>query len=78
MSALVPFDDWFNARMKKPDGELYGKRAKQVIIKKFRLPVILVGWSRLIDPEAGDACLSQYAQYTTTPAKRGRPRMVIK
>jgi hypothetical protein len=54
------------------------KRAKQVIAKRYRLPVIHVGHAALICPAAGDARLRQLALHQDypdrQPRRRGRPR----
>jgi hypothetical protein len=76
---LVSFDEWFDGLIRKPDGGIYGKRAKQAFRRRYRLPVVEVGWCRLIDPVAAADRLREYAQHQD-PARRGpgRPRLIAK
>ena len=71
---LVPLDPWFDAHIRKPDGSIYSRRARQALVKRYRFPVIRIGWARLIDPIAAAECLRRLAMYQDTFPKRGRPR----
>ena len=75
----VDFALWFDATFRKPDGQPYGKRARQAFIKRYRLPVIQMGWSRLIVPSVANATIAALAKFSASepPTKRGRgrPRM---
>jgi hypothetical protein len=71
----VDFEVWFNATVRKPNGQPYGKRARQAFVKKFRLPIIALGWARMIVPSAGNARIAALAKFQQPePAKRGRGR----
>jgi hypothetical protein len=75
----VDFDLWFDATFRKPDGSKYSRRARQVFVKRFQLPVISMGWSKLIVPSAGNARIASLAKQPEEPARRrgpGRPRAV--
>jgi hypothetical protein len=51
------------------------RRSKQIAAKKFRLPVIKIGNTTLIDPQAGDDRLREFARGAPEPRRRrGRPR----
>jgi hypothetical protein len=52
------------------------KRAKQVVARKYRLPVFRLGNTAMIFPKAGDARLAEIAEQQTQPTqrRRGRPR----
>ena len=51
------------------------KRSLQTKVKQFNLPIIRTGWSTLIDPQAGDDRLREYARGAPEPRRgRGRPR----
>jgi hypothetical protein len=56
-----PLVTYFDKRFRKPNGEPYKKRQRDAIIKKFRLPVIRIGWTELIVPAQGDARLVEFA-----------------
>jgi hypothetical protein len=79
-SADVPvdFDVYFDARIQKPDGTPYSTRAKQNFVKRYRPPVIRLGWATLIVPSKGDAHLASLALHRDPePEQRrgpGRPR----
>ena len=75
---LISFDEWFDARLRRPDGTAYSRRSRQQIAKKFKLPLVRVGHVRLIDPAAADARLLEYALHQDQPERlsRGRPRRV--
>ena len=77
-SRLQLFDEWFDARLRRPDGTAYSRRSKQQIAKAFRLPIVRVGHVRLIDPAAADARLLEHALHQDEPERpsRGRPRRV--
>lgn len=50
------------------------KRAKQIVAQRYRLPIIRIGNSTLIDEALGDARLSEFALHQEPPRRRGRPR----
>jgi hypothetical protein len=77
LDSPVPFDDWFDAKVRKPSGEVYGHRQKLNFIKRYRLPVIKVGWATLIVPRAGNEQIAKYAMHQEPARRRGRPRMVV-
>jgi hypothetical protein len=80
MSDLVDYSkEYAPSRFKLPDGEPLKKRSQQILAKKFRLPLIRVGRTSLIDPVLGDERLRQYAleqlaKKEAAPRGRGRPR----
>jgi hypothetical protein len=49
-------------------------RARQKLAHRYRLPIIRIGRSTLIDEAAGDARLQEFALYRDAPSRRGRPR----
>jgi len=54
------------------------RRAQQNIAKRYRLPIIKIGNSVLIDPEAGDARLRELAlHHEPVQRRRGRPRTIV-
>ena len=55
------FVPWFDERLRKPDGTAYGKRQRDGIKRKYRLPVIQIGQAEIIIPEQGDARLAKFA-----------------
>jgi hypothetical protein len=80
VSDLVDYSkEYAPSRFKLPDGEPLKKRSQQILAKKFRLPLIRVGRTNLIDPALGDERLRQYAleqleRKEAAPRGRGRPR----
>ena len=74
----APLVDYFGvygpSRFKKPNGAPMGRRSLQKKIKKFDLPIIVVGWTSLIDPDAGDARLRQFARQPPDREVRGPGR----
>ena len=72
---LVEFRTWFDQRIHWPDGRPYSTRSRQMIARRYKLPVIEVGHARLIDPQAGDERLREHALFQGEPQpRRGRPR----
>jgi hypothetical protein len=73
--APVDFDAWFDHTFRRPDGNLYGVRARQGFVKRFKLPIIRMGWARLIVPSVANARIAELALYQTEePVRRGRGR----
>jgi hypothetical protein len=75
--APVDFDAWFDHTFRRPDGTPYGVRARQGFVKKFKLPIIRMGWARLIVPSVANARIAELALYRQTdepPRGPGRPR----
>ena len=75
----VPFEPWFDSRFRKPDGGLYSKRQRRHIVERYRLPIIKIGWTRLIVPADGDTQIAKFARFRDQPEqpwqpRRGRPR----
>ena len=64
------YEDWCTSRI--PSAKT--RRAKQLAAKRYRLPIIRLGNSTVIDDEAGDARLREMALFQDTPQRRGRPR----
>jgi hypothetical protein len=50
------------------------KRAQQAVIKKFRLPIIRIGNTSLVNRHKADAQLECYAAYQQPERRRGRRR----
>jgi len=74
-SDLVDFFSVYGpTRFKKPNGAPMGRRSLQKKIKKFGLPIIVIGWTSLIDPVAGDARLREFARQPPNREARGRGR----
>ena len=72
------YREYAPSRFRLPNGEPVKKRSQQLIAKRYQLPVIRIGHSCLIDPEAADERLRELAvgQESFIP-KRGRPRRVV-
>jgi hypothetical protein len=74
-NGLVDFKVYAGERFKKPGGLPYGDRGLAQLIKKYRLPIIRIGWCKLIDPAAGDDRLREYTLHQEQRGpRRGRPR----
>jgi hypothetical protein len=72
---LVDFETWFNTVFRKPNGQPYGRRSRNKFAKKVGLPVVKVGWARLVNPRAANAKLERYhTGQSEEPARRGRGR----
>jgi hypothetical protein len=74
---IVDFNQWFDATLRKPDGEPYSERQKRAIAKRYSLPVIKVGWVPKIDPAAANRRLAELARKPSEQPQRrgpGRPR----
>jgi hypothetical protein len=71
----VPFKDWFDQRFAKPDGSAYSERQRSTIVKRYQLPLIKVGWNKLIIPAQADQRLAELAKFREERPRRGRPRL---
>jgi hypothetical protein len=67
------YADWGPKRFRLRSGKPLGKRALEVKIHEFGLPVIRTGRGALIDPVKGDARLREYAQQPREKARRRQP-----
>jgi hypothetical protein len=69
---LIPYHDQFcPPRFPKAASP----RARQKIAVKYQLPIIRIGRSTLIDEEAGDERIRQFARFADILVpRRGRPR----
>jgi hypothetical protein len=82
MAQPIDYNTYAEERFKRPNGVPLKRRSKQILAKKFRLPLIKVGWTTLIDPEAGDERLRQYALEQLEKKEgaargRGRPHKAV-
>jgi hypothetical protein len=64
------YDDYCPPRFPKARG----RRAKQIIAQRYRLPIIRIGNSTLIDEAVADERLCEFALHQELPRRRGRPR----
>jgi hypothetical protein len=73
---IAPFDEWFDSRVRKPDGSRYSKRARQKFKSERKPPIIRLGWSETVNIRTADAWLSSLAQNAPCEQqpRRGRPR----
>jgi hypothetical protein len=69
------YEDWGPQRFRRGDGKPVKRRALQLKIHEFALPVIKVTKATtLIDPVQGDNRLREYAlEHDRTPRRPGRP-----
>jgi hypothetical protein len=76
---LVSYYEYAATRFRKRDGTPLKKRAVQLIATKYRLPIIQIGNTCLVDPDAADEVLRGHARFDARPdPRRGRPRVVLK
>ena len=60
------------------------RRTKQLVAQRFKLPLIRVGNTVLVDPEMADDQLRKFAKFQPEPAeplqlkRRGRPRAALR
>jgi hypothetical protein len=73
LSGLIPLYPFIEQHLPKSDGKPRSKRSAQLIVKKFNLPVVYVGWLALIDPELAAQRLREH-MVDREPRKPGRPR----
>jgi hypothetical protein len=59
---LVDYYPWARSRFRTRDGKPLSSRVLETKIHKFNLPIIRTGHGALIDPQAGDDRLREFAQ----------------
>ena len=68
------YREYAPARFRHPNGEPVRRRSQQLLAKRYRLPLIRIGNSCLIDPAAADRRLRELALHQEPERRRGRPR----
>jgi hypothetical protein len=71
---LEPFNDWYDARFRRPDGKPFRPRVKRRVAAKLGLPIVKIGWAELVDGELGDRLIAAAAGLASPTHRRGRPR----